>query len=300
MIKIHKRLWTVTTTSKHKEPGLAYMTYADKEDAAFEKRQSTGRGWAKGYPRDKDRTGEENFHDNTPVKGFEVIGCVSRWSTSNKLFQIRDPRGFVVEIPSGNLGTLLQMTTVVNGVIEEECVWGREGNNHILLPVGSEPYNQSLADTQTANEMVTLAKLEPGDVVRMSVGDTTEWVYFGRVKLTWKYKLRQKKRAKDYNWYNQWEKQSPTDEVVKEVDAKDHKWDFLFKKIGSDGHFILKSSGKCVKTGVKSKALRPTKVDVWMPDRVCSKNNLYRVYGYHGQGEGQYSETEVIDIEWRT
>jgi hypothetical protein len=92
--------------------------------------------------------GEELYFENTPALCFRIVGSVTRWSTSNKLIQVEDPRGFVVEIPASNLNTLLKHTTVEKGEVKEECVWGREGNNHTLLPVNSEIYEETLEKIQ--------------------------------------------------------------------------------------------------------------------------------------------------------
>lgn len=305
MIKIHKRLWTVITNSEHKEPGLAYMTHADKEDSAFESRQSTGRGWAKtGY--DDKETLKESFYDNTPTKGFEVIACVSRWSTSNKLFQVRDPRGFVVEIPSGNLSTLLQMTTVVNGVVEEECVWGREGNSHILLPTNSEPYQEGVNNMRVLGDMTAYNNLSIGDVVFTSAGDNTEQIFLGKVKLTWKQTLKQRKRktGSDYRSWAEYENISDDDEVYSQGEFKDCRWAFLFRSADErsyGGHYWeLKTTGKAYKTGDTKKVklnLEDIRVDI--PNRVYSKYAECEPYLNHGWNAGTYECSEVVAVEYK-
>lgn len=130
--------------------------------------------------------GEEFTVDNIPTKGFYVGNSVARWSTSNKLFRVKDPRGFTVEIPTDNLATLLHHCTVVNGVVQNECVWGREGNNHILLPVNSEPYLDTLDKMDTlANKLITMKDIKIGDWVKF-FNDDTEYYYLGKIKTTWK------------------------------------------------------------------------------------------------------------------
>lgn len=155
MIQIHKQIWYVLKPD-HSD-GLAYMcqfqTGKDGEPLSnVSKMQATGRSWARtnsqnvyklkpdaktsyDYERDENNNvivdhvvhakhGEEFISDNTPTTGFYVGSSVSRWSTSNKLFRVKDPRGFTVEIPTDNLATLLHHTTVVKGVVQEACCWG--------------------------------------------------------------------------------------------------------------------------------------------------------------------------------
>lgn len=153
-IKIHDKLWWVTSEERE---GLAYMTYYE-DNKAFEKRKSTGMNWAEGY-RNQGYDTQEYTCDNTPTSGFTLEGSVSRWSTSNKLFRLKDPRGFIVEIPTSNVTALVQSTDILKGgIISGECVWGREGSNHILLPVGSEPYQQGVKDTKEAKTKKSLPR----------------------------------------------------------------------------------------------------------------------------------------------
>lgn len=215
MIKIHDELWFIKKREKEYDPetndyrdeitlsDLSYMTYYEN-NKQFESRCSTGCNWASGRGVDKLVFNDGKCTNNTPMTGFKVVESVSRWSTSNKLFRIQDPRGFIVEIPSGNLATLLLDTTVIKGVIQGECVWGREGSNHVLLPLNSQPY----LDTLKTMDVLENKLLKPKDLV---VGDwvnlfnptyRTDKVYFaGRGKITWK-NMRTKEEVVDgWQWF---------------------------------------------------------------------------------------------------
>ena len=193
MIKIHNKLWYVKGVDR--EDNLSYMCqYEEGKNgeplANVAKMQTTGRSWARGYT-GLDRQeripvdGEEAVIDNTPTNGIYIGSSVARWSTSNKLFRVSDPRGFTVEVPTDNIATLLHHTTVVNGIVQEECVWGREGNNHILLPVNSEPYLKTLGQMDTlANKLIPIKDLKVGDVVKF-FEDKTEYYYAGKLRGTW-------------------------------------------------------------------------------------------------------------------
>ena len=188
MLKIHDKLWYVKRTNED----LAYMTYY-KEDKAFEKRKETGTSWA--------RSSEEGVVcDNTPQEGFIVGQSVSRYFTSNKLFRVMDPRGFEVEIPTDNLAMLLQSCTITNSVVQEKCVWGREGSNHILLNEGSEPYKAAMENMdKLAHEALKPKDHVVGDVLKTL--DSWLFLYLGRVKITYKIKL-YKRHANCYGEYN--------------------------------------------------------------------------------------------------
>ena len=185
MIKIHDKLWYITDDTR--EDNLSYLcqyetTESGEVAANVKKMQATGRSWIRGENKDKSGT----IIDNTPTKNIYVGCSVSRWSTSNKLFRVTDPRGFTIEIPTDNLATLLHHTTVVKGVIQEECVWGKDGNNHILLPVNSEPYRLSREQQNVLdNKLISVKDIKVGDWVKF-FGDSHEYYFCGRVKVTWK------------------------------------------------------------------------------------------------------------------
>lgn len=183
MIKIHKKLWYVVAPDR--EENLAYMTHWE-DNEAFYRRESTGMSWATPRGSGGKVIPRGVIIDNTPVKEI-YIGCsVSRWTTSNKLFRVSDPRGFTVEVATDNIATLLHLTTVINGVIQEECVWARDGNNHVLLPVNSEPYLETLDKMdQIANRLIPLKDIKVGDWFKLFENDS-EYYYAGKVKCTWK------------------------------------------------------------------------------------------------------------------
>jgi hypothetical protein len=61
--------------------------------------------------------------ENEPLEGFKIRQSVSRSSTSNKLWQIDDPRGVVFEITTGCMETLLEQGTVSKNEILGKCIW---------------------------------------------------------------------------------------------------------------------------------------------------------------------------------
>jgi hypothetical protein len=239
MINIHKKLWVAIKKNKD---GLAYMTYYQK-DSAFENRKSTGLNWS-GIKED-----EAEVYDNLPIQNFIIAESVSRWSTQNKLFRVIDPRGFTVEVPTGNISNLLKYTTVIKGVVQEECVWGREVNNHVLLPVGSEPYLKSKEDTKTNSEKISFSKLDEGNTVSMYIGGGN-YRYLGKFKMKWSIKKRQGvKKLSGSGFYSYdrycWIKSS-SDEVLREEEFTDNKWRHLFKSSVGES-YEHRASGKCIK-----------------------------------------------------
>ena len=291
MIKIHKQLWyTCKKNPSNGDEGLAYMTHYE-ENSAFEKRKSTGVSWSRAI--------DGIVIDNSPEKGFYIGSSVSRWSTSNKLFRVKDPRGFIVEVPTDNISTLLHLCTVVSGVVQEECVWGREGNNHILLPVNSEPYTTSLEQMDTLkNKLIPIKDLKIGDVVKL-FDLKGEYTYHGKLKITWK--LTQTERNSYH--FGRGSSRAPIVE-----DFEDDKWVNIFSSKTNDyrqdsitkgskvNHYKEMNNPKIVEI-VKNVGGGIPKDDklwgIWTPSRIDNKAECR----YKGWGYNWYVSGEVVSFK---
>jgi hypothetical protein len=109
-------------------------------DPANKKQRETVDDWSKGNYWNKIENpcvGEEI--DNIPLTGFKIVDVVSRYSTSNKWYRILDPRGFELEISADNLLNICINSKVNNGLIEDECVWGKNNSAELIL-TSSEQY----------------------------------------------------------------------------------------------------------------------------------------------------------------
>lgn len=312
MINIAKQLFVVKGVDREEE--LAYMSpYQTNKDgeplANIAKMQATGRSWASVGPkqiyklkpdaksdyewlRDDQgkvildyvipaRKGEEFIFDNTAISGFYVGSSVARWSTSNKLFRVKDPRNFSVEIPTDNLATLLHHTTVINGVVDSECVWGREGNNHILLPVNSEPYLITLDQMDTlSNKLISVKDLKVGDWVRF-FEDDNEYYYAGKLKATWS--------IRGYSYETSWAFSSygnRKDERYSDwIDVQDDKWVevFLRKQTYSEKttYSVQTFSKPKIVEVLRHEPMSLTVEDYswYCPQRVENKTSLYDRWG---------------------
>jgi hypothetical protein len=122
-----------------------------------------GLGNARIQKRHKNVVKQTGFHvpeviDNIPQTGFSIGKAVSRYSTSNKWFEISDPRGFTLQINAYNLVDLMMNGTIINGNIDGEYIWARHGASWALVSTANQVYKDSLAP-----KIVT--KIKPGDVI---------------------------------------------------------------------------------------------------------------------------------------
>lgn len=76
--------------------------------------------------------------NNVPIAGFKLADMVRRYSTSNVVWRIDEPRGFQLEISSTNLAYLVNEAGIIKGgFIDAECAWARIGNQNFLVPKDS-------------------------------------------------------------------------------------------------------------------------------------------------------------------
>ncbi|ALA12015.1 hypothetical protein [Pseudomonas phage vB_PaeM_C2-10_Ab08] len=253
---ISKQLWVAKSERKGDYKGtlLAYMSQVDfNKDgslaASFKKKQQTGMGWA-------GKNAETCFVDNVPVSGHFIGDSVERWVTENKYFRVTDPRGFVLEVPTGNISTLLYNCTVIKGVIQEPCVWVRMGSQHVLLPEGSSIYKEAVSFVERKESAKTVKDMVAGDrctLLSYGTENKTEAVYLGQVKLSW-HLLAKKGRYSSRGWgagrwgYHHLERELDR----KEFTEKDSKWVSVFaKKLGNQWSidFVLSPKATDIQSG---------------------------------------------------
>lgn len=206
---------------------LAFATPYE-ENAAFKKRKETVDNWAsrrqiydhelKKYVNDPTPLEEPSIIDNLPIEGFEFDKDVSRWSTSNKWFRIKDPRGFTLEISSANLTDIVLNGDLSKGKLIGKYVWAREGQNNYLIRDDHPDYLSTLK-----LEKNTDLSLVPGDIIQLANGE--KYIFIGkRYKIvetyTTKYYDSLGKETDRYYSYNGFKTISNTIKIFPDIDRK--------------------------------------------------------------------------------
>lgn len=71
---------------------------------------------------------------NDPIPGFKIMNSVSRYSTSNKLWRILDPRGYEFEISTACLEQIIEDAGISKGgEINAKCAW-MSNKNLVVVP----------------------------------------------------------------------------------------------------------------------------------------------------------------------
>ena len=122
-------------------PEQIYVGYQPREDElplAFavdstnNKTKLTVDGW-------RDKSINPSIFTNEPLAGFKIDGTRRRWSTSNVLFEVTDPRGFNLQISAENMMLIINTIGIAKGgVIQGNCYWAliKERLSYALMQWG--------------------------------------------------------------------------------------------------------------------------------------------------------------------
>ncbi len=176
-VKIPAKHYVGMVKRQHDDLPLGFITPWG-EDAAAQKRIATVDNWAKsGYYGGK--TLPSMTIDNVPMNGFRMTsdirsssyGGVDKW-------RIEDPRGFELEITSGNLAQLLSVGIIDRGEILDQCVWARSGQSNVLLSTSTEEYKQAVENTKVAEMKADWKDVKPGNTVLLQ--NNVRGIWLGR------------------------------------------------------------------------------------------------------------------------
>lgn len=154
-------------------------------NAAAKKRMATADNWAK--PRGGNQTKiDAKIVDNVLMPGFKIAHSVTRYSTSNVVWRILDPRGFELEISSANMSDLIGSTIIEQGEIQERCIWTRQGANNVLLTEDDPEYLQAIENSERIEKKVSLRDIKIGNTVLLSNGTIGQYMgCFHLISLTY-------------------------------------------------------------------------------------------------------------------
>lgn len=107
-------------------------------------------------------------HENIPLPGFTLFKASRKsWGSLDKTWLVIDPRGFLVRISNDNLESILHVTGITEGLIQEKCVWAREDSQTrmTLIPISSVLYKEAVENTELMEGKVDLKDVQIGDKV---------------------------------------------------------------------------------------------------------------------------------------
>lgn len=155
---------------------LAYVIYYDQKGKL--RKEKSWNSW-------KDDKIQDLDFDNIPTSGFvlnkNVGGYKSDWNYRKSYIRIYDPRGFEFEITLDNLLYILENTNCIKGKgLEDEFVYGWDGQDLVLLPISSPDYKEitEYNDKIHSKNYIKSKELILGGKYKDKKNE--EWVYLGR------------------------------------------------------------------------------------------------------------------------
>lgn len=177
-LKIPEQLYVGLAASKNVGTPLSYHTPWG-EDTAAKKRISTVDSWVNTSQANLTKIGTYIIN-NVPLRGFKLTGSIDlSFQGGFDKWQVEDPRGFLSVIPGDNLASILSTTVVVNGEIQDACIWARQGSKSLLIPVSSPQYKQAVTNTLVSKTKTSWHDVKFGYTIRLQNG--IEGIYLGKV-----------------------------------------------------------------------------------------------------------------------
>lgn len=153
---------------------LAYVIYYDEKGKL--RKEKSWQSW-------RDSKIEPDEFSNEPMEGFvinkEARRC--RWShfgSDRSYIRIYDPRGIEFEISPDNLIGILMESDCNKRMLMGEFIYAWHGTELILLPCGSEAYQEAKKHTARQHGKVSARELKAG--CSYTAKDGKELVYIGR------------------------------------------------------------------------------------------------------------------------
>ena len=149
---------------------LGFVTYVD--DKGLLRQEKSWNQW-------RDNSIAVQEFDNIPCNNFVFNKDVTRsghWNTTSKV-RIHDSRGFEFEIHLSNMMYILMHSDVSKRDIQEECIFGWDGKDLVLVPVNSEDYQKSVEHTKKQSLKFSLKDLVQGHTYSTKSGGS--YIYIG-------------------------------------------------------------------------------------------------------------------------
>lgn len=201
---------------------------------------------------------------NVPLMGFKF-----KQSAYKDTWRVFDPRGFCVTLPNHLLDLLLDEVTLVRGVIQEPCVYGRVSGHNMLLGVNTDLYKRAVIMTQVAESKASWKQVSLGDQITLKTG--RQGVYLGKYHVLGK----QITRARDA---------SISDLVTENTLEVWHKPMHVIQESGGSGHSTLLLLQNPPLAQFKSdQVLTEVQAERWANDLLLDT----KCHVHHNQGYGR-------------
>jgi hypothetical protein len=133
---------------------LGYVTYIDEKGVL--RKKVSWENWGDSFLGD---------FENIPRTGYKLERIVQRssdWFGSGRnMFRIEHPCGFHFEITANNFGEICRESSIVKGIVQDECILAWDLQNLALIPCSTETYKEHSKHTET----IVGGSIKPKDLV---------------------------------------------------------------------------------------------------------------------------------------
>ena len=154
---------------------LAYVVYKDEKGKL--RKEKSWNDW-----RDQNRAPAE--FDNVPIEGFKFLRTVQRsrdwFGTGRNMWRVLHPKGFQFEITSDNLEAIFHEIGITKGgIITTKCLLGWQGVALLLIPEGTELYDEFLESSKRITaDKVKKNTIKCGNTVTLK--DGRKAIFYGK------------------------------------------------------------------------------------------------------------------------
>ena len=173
----------VLTYQKRGNALLGYMKLYEPNRKGFDDQLQKMKKWSRGRGGDHRTVQRDNPEtiSNEPQTGIEIVEHVSRTSklSNNKVWRVKDPRGFQMEISSANFDELMNHTDVIDRTFQIPLIWlqrSKGGGSMWLVPAGSEIHQKAIERHEIRNKRVSLRDVNRGDTVQLQDGRIVQYL----------------------------------------------------------------------------------------------------------------------------
>lgn len=152
---------------------LAYVTYEDNKGKM--RKEVSWNNW-------RDKNIPVEVYDNEPLAGYVIHKSINQyayWTGKRTAVRIYDPRGFEFEISLNNLVSLISHANLIDGEIQEKCIFAQMGADLVLLSTNSEIYKEAVSYTERQDDKVAAKDLKPGYIYLKRKGEDNQYIYIG-------------------------------------------------------------------------------------------------------------------------
>lgn len=213
--------------------------------------------------------------ENIPLPGFTLLESGKKtYNSLERTWLVIDPRGFLARISSDNMESILSLTGITEGLIQEKCLWVREDSRTKvkLVPINDPQYIEAVGNTKLLENKIDISTVSIGDLVytqKEIIG-----TYMGRMSI--------------YGYLGDFKYGDPTHKVIK------HLRQYVIKVKGKTAdYYVASTKPNILEIREKSTKLLTIEDSVTEVNNELSKRKGVFVYDHVSMNSNPYFRKDI-------